>query len=66
MIRVSEIQNHELWSDMLCINLSVCSFVKAEKYGPNPPKSDTENRITGWALQKIPFYVFHRCVNVVT
>ena len=51
---------------MLCINLSVCSFVKAEKYGPNPPNHIQKSNNRARALQKIPFYVFHRCVNVVT
>lgn len=30
------------------------------------PRITSRNRITGWALQKIPFYVSHCCVNVVT
>lgn len=66
MIGVSQIQKHELWSDMLCINLSVCSFVKAEKYGPNPPNHIQKSNNWPGPFKKIRFYVFHCCVNVVT
>lgn len=51
---------------MLCINLSVCSFVKAEIYGPNLPNHIQKPSNWPGPSKKFLFYVFHCCVNVVT